>query len=562
MTDPKRPMPAIASGIPLHQEPGLGALTLSGFLREVSERHGDNEALVSYRDGSIERWTYSRLWQESVQVARALLACGVGKGTRVGVLMTNRLEWLPATFGAALAGATATCLSTFSTPSELAYLLKTSGVSVLLLEQKVLNKDFARILITLVPEVATSEPGMVQSMEYPYLRHLAMVGESEGLGAIEGWGAFLARGNAIAQRLVEATATSVLPCEPGVILFSSGSTANPKGVVNSHRGATVQLWRWARIYGMKPGTRTWTANGFFWSGNFVMAIGGTFACGGTLVLQSIFDPEDALRLMAAERVNCPLAWPHQWAQLEGAPNWLEADLGSVHYAESYSPFHRHPTIRTDWVEPIGAYGCTETFTIVTSFPACTPRPHKGGEILPGNTIKIVDPFTGDIVPRGQLGEIAVKGKTLMLEYLGIPLDETLDVEGFLHTGDSGYLDEDDLLFFEGRLSDVIKTGGANVSPLEIDKVLSTYPGVKACKTVGLPHDTLGEVVVGCIVLHQGVTLTEEEIRAFARQQLASYKVPRVVLFFTEDELATTGSNKIKTPELRELAARRWQGRSG
>ena len=157
---------------------------------------------------------------------------------------------------------------------------------------------------------------------------------------------------------------------------------------------------------------------------------------------------------------------------------------------------------------------------------------------------------------GERGEIAVKGATLMLGYLGIPLDQTLDAEGFFRTGDGGYLDAEGRLFWEGRLNDIIKTGGANVSPVEVDDVIKACPGVKVTKTVGVPDDLLGEA--GCH-LHRaaGGRDAERGGRARLRQEvLASYKVPRRVLFFDSAELQTTGSAKIKTAELRELAAKR------
>ncbi|MGH3969353.1 MAG: AMP-binding enzyme, partial [Mycobacterium sp.] len=136
------------------------------------------------------------------------------------------------------------------------------------------------------------------------------------------------------------------------------------------------------------------------------------------------------------------------------------------------------------------------------------------------------------------------------------LDETLDPEGFFRTGDAGYLDEVGRLFWHGRLSDIIKTGGANVSPLEVDEAIANYSGVKVTQTVGVPHETFGEVVVACVVPHDGASLDAEEIRGYLRDQLASYKVPRHVLFFRDDEVALTGSDKIKSGELRELAVQR------
>ena len=136
------------------------------------------------------------------------------------------------------------------------------------------------------------------------------------------------------------------------------------------------------------------------------------------------------------------------------------------------------------------------------------------------------------------------------------MSETLDEEGFFHTGDGGYIDELDRLHFEGRLTDIIKTGGANVSPVEVDSVLTKCPGVKFGQTVGVPHETLGEMVVSCIVPHEGVALDEATVRDFLKQRLASYKVPRRVLFVLEEEVMLTGSAKIKAGAMRELVAKR------
>ena len=163
----------------------------------------------------------------------------------------------------------------------------------------------------------------------------------------------------------------------------------------------------------------------------------------------------------------------------------------------------------EWYEPGHAYGNTETFTITTGYPANTPpdvHAESFGVALPGVTLKITDPLTGSVVPRGRAGEISVKGPTLMLGYIGTPLDETLDAEGFFPTGDGGYLDDAGRLYWQGRLTDIIKTGGANVSPREVDETLIAHSGVKVAQTVGVPHQTLGEVVVSCVVPHDGVML--------------------------------------------------------
>jgi acyl-coenzyme A synthetase/AMP-(fatty) acid ligase len=290
-----------------------------------------------------------------------------------------------------------------------------------------------------------------------------------------------------------------------------------------------------------------------------MGLGSTLSAGGSMVLQPTFDAAGALKLFEAERVTLPVAWPHQWAQLRDTPGWMEADLSSFRYAEAPRQTGPQPTIPSGWSEPRWSYGNTENFTIVTHFASGTPPDVTGessGEVLPGVTIKIVDPLSGDIVPLGERGEIAVKGPTLMLGYLGIPMDEVLDEEGFFRTSDGGWVDDRGRLFWEGRLNDIIKTGGANVSPLEVDAVLATYPGVKMARTVGVPHETLGEMITSCVVPDEGVRLDEAALRDFVKAKLAAYKVPRRIVFVTEADLTLTGSAKIKLGELRELAQTR------
>lgn len=554
-----------AYGVPLAAEGGIGALTLGAYIREITARFGPREAAAIHLPLGVERWTYTELWERSLAVARSLYACGVGKGTRVGLLITNRLEFLSSMFGAALAGAVPTPISTFFTATELGEVLKASGCSVLLLERNVLKKDFVAVLEEVEPAIGAAAPGALTSTTLPFLRFLARVDGDEGKGAVEGWQSFLARGAQVADALITATSAAVSPSDPGVLFFSSGSTGKAKGILSTQRSACLQLWRWKQWYAIEEPPRTWSANGFFFSGNFSMAFGSTLTSGGTLILQRYFAAEAALALMEKERATMLLAWPHQWAQLQGASNFASVDLSSMHYLDARSPLAQHPTIQTDWLEPQQAYGSTETFTLISVFPSGTPLEDMpaGSHGFPtaGSVIKIVDPLTGKPVPQGEKGEIAVKGPTLMMGYLGKAPDETLDPDGFFLTGDGGYIDGEGRLFWEGRLSDIIKTGGANVSPLEIDGVLRDVPGVKIVQTVGVPDALLGELVVSCVVPHAGHVLAEADIRNFGRQKLASYKVPRRVLFFGEEELQTTGSAKIKTAALRDLAAKRIKAES-
>lgn len=551
---------SIIHGIPLADEPGLGALTLPGYLREVTARYADREALVMHHpDGSVERSSYAQLWDRCMQVACALVSCGIQRDARIGVLMTNRPEWIHAFFGISLAGGLPVALSTFSTARELEQLLTASCVSTLLFERTVLKKDFAAMLRELEPRIADCAPGQLASRRFPYLSRLVAVGASAP--GIETWQDFLKRGQGVDPERVAARAAAIHPTDAGALFFSSGSTGKPKGILSAHRGVVIQCWRWRRILDLGDDVRSWTANGFFWSGNFGAALGATLSAGGCLVLQSTFEPAAALRLMQQERVTRPFAWPHQYEQLGAAPNWAEVNLSSFRYVDRRTRLGQHPTVTTSWRDCNECYGNTETFTLSAGYPANTPEEIAAGshgEALPGNTIKIVDPLTGETLPRGVHGEIAVKGPTLMLGYIGVAPEDAFDAEGFFRTGDAGYIDERGRLVWEGRLNDIIKTGGANVSPLEVDELLATYPGVKVNRTVGVPHDTLGEMVVTCVVAQPGARLDEQAIRDFLKSRLASYKVPRRIVFVSEDELTLTGSAKVRLDALRKLALERLQ----
>jgi len=547
---------------PSLEEESLGAIPNGGFLREVCREYAIREALVLHpASGPVTRYRYCDVWDEAATVARALLARGVTKETRVGLLATNRPEWVTAVFGIALAGATCVALSTFATPAELEYQLRVADVSLLIFERSVLKRDFTAELAGLCPEIGAGS-SEVHSARLPFLRRLVCIGElppGGGRGAVESWSDFLQAGVKALAPLVDAIAAEVSPFDRAMVFFSSGSTAKPKAIVHMHRAAAIQCWRWRRYLAIDAQVRTWAANGFFWSGNFAMALGSTLAAGGCVVLQRYFVPGEALRLMEAERVNLPLAWPHQWARLAEDPAWAEVDLSTLRYVGETSPLRTHPTVRSTWQEPVAAYGNTETLTINTAYPSGTPTAEMEGNHgppLPGNTVRIVDPLSGDELKRGEVGEIAVKGPTLMLGYLRVPPEETFDAEGFFHTGDGGFIDAAGRLHWQGRLNDIVKTGGANVSPLEIDAVLVQCPGVKVAATVGVPHDTLGEMVVACIVSEVGASLDERAVRAFAAERLSSYKVPRRVIFLAESDLSLTGSNKVKTAALRELVAGR------
>jgi len=575
---PSTPLaPSIVHGIPLEEEPGLGALTIPGYLRMAASRFAEREAVVMHGPEGVVRWSYADLWDRSVEVAQALIAAGVSKDSRVGILMTNRPEYLSALFGIALAGGVTVALSTFSTPAELEHLLAASCVSILLFEDRVHKKDFSAILNEMLnavePQFGSVASGLshgkVASKKFPFLEKLVRLkcctGANEDQPAlrakvVEAWSEFIAAGGAISPDVVSARADGVAPSDAGGIFFSSGTTSVPKGIVHTQRAFAIQWWRWPRVSCIREPARCWTGNGFFWSANITMVVGTAFSTGGAVILQPFFEAEEALRLIEAEKISFINGREHQWARLQAAVNWSTANLSSLRYITRREIIMQHPTVSSEWDVP-PSYGTTETMTINCGYTSETPDEMYAGSFgapLPGNILKIIDPATGKVVARGARGEVCIKGPTLMMGYLGKSVEDTFDDEGFFRTGDGGYADEKGRLYWEGRLNDIIKTGGANVSPEEVDTIIVRYPGVKRTQTVGVPHKTLGEMVVACIVPVDGVVLDESEIIAFLKESLASYKLPRRVLFFAESDFSLTGNEKVKAGDLRLIAGKRLQ----
>lgn len=531
-------------GPPVEGFAGLGALTLGGLLDEVADRFAANEAVVfddPLRDGKTVRWPYGRLRAEARTVARALIAAGVERGDGVGIVMGNRPEALASIFGAAMAGAIAVPISTFAPPRELAVMLERAQASVVLTQARLRSRRYGDDVRALQPDLRA-------------LRQVAVVGE-------DSWGRFLAGADAVGDDALDRRLAGTGPDDPALVIFSSGTTSAPKGMLHAHRAPAQQMWVQARIFGRHEHTRMWTALPLFWTAGFNTAVGATLAAGGCWVAQEAFDPAEALALMSRERVTEPYTLPHQTATLEEHPDWATTDLSSLRCVYGKSAFARHPTVEGDtgWVMPVG-YGLSETCAFVFTHWSDATREatrRSMGTLLPGNQLRVVDPDTGRALGVGEVGELAVKGPTLMLGYLGKERADCFDEDGFFHTGDAGRVDEHGEVHFEGRRTEMIKTAGANVSPAEIEVELRACPPVKLSRVVGVPDPRLDQVVVACITLKDGAEATEADIQAFLRERVSSYKVPKRVLFFADGEIPMTSSDtKVRDEALLALVGRR------
>ena len=537
-------------GPPLETDPNAEPRTIGAFLAETVARHGPREAIVFYDENGRQSWTFENLLESAHAIGRALVATGLEPGDHVALLMGNRPEWVASAFGVALAGGVLVPVNTYLESKELAYVLAHSDASALLMQNQLTGHDYLDTIGKLIDE-----------NQLPALKTTACVGLDHARPSIDPWERFAERGNSTS---IEELASRVARKDPGddaLIIYTSGTTAAPKGVVHSHLPPVLQSKRFVRHLAIDETARAWCAFPLFWTAGFAMFLGATLAAGGCVVLQERFEPGEALALISKERVTIPHAWPHQMAELESHPDWAAADFSTLRQVEPFSPFNRHPSatgVLKDW-SPRAAFGLTETFTIITSTPADAPaevRDRATGAILPGNAIRILNPDTGEPQPAGVDGEIACTGATMMKGYLKVPNDKTFDADGFFQTGDAGWVDEEGFLHWTGRTSDMIKTGGANVSPVEIELELLHHPGLRAAGAVGVPHENLGQVVVVVAVVQARSTVTEDEVRAFLKGRIASYKIPRRVVFVREEELSLTANQKIRPEDLRVLAVAR------
>ena len=523
--------------------------TLGAFLDACAARTPAREAIAyAPREAVTVRRTWAELRAESRVVAKKLVGLGVGKGTRVGLLCANRPEWLPLAFGALRLGAVLVPFSTLWKRDEIAYALTHADVQLLLTLPGFLKHDYLASLREIVPELPGATPGRLLSAGAPALRRVVLL-EGEAPGT-ERWRDLSAD---VADDFLDAVQASVHPTDPAVVFFTSGTTSQAKAVVQSHGSLTISARRIADCLGIGPDDAWWGHMPLFWSGGFVMGALATLAGGGRVVLHEVVEPGAALALLEAERCTIMLGW-HQAGPLLDHPDFAKRRLYLKKGSGGTHPLATR-LLGADHVS-VGMFGMTETATCVTCGrwdDSVELRTGTFGPPLAGMEVRIVDPETLQPVAPGETGEILVRGPTLMEGYYRVPREQTFGAGGFFRTGDLGYLDDTGRLHFGSRLKDVIKTAGVNVAATEVEEALARHPSVKAAHVVGVPDPVRGENIAAFVVLAAGAVGDVEALRAFCRENLASYKVPREVFFIAEADVPRTGTGKIEKPALRKRA---------
>src|SRR5271167_5191687 len=530
--------------------------TLGDLVDEMATARPGAEALV-FRD---ERLDYAGLKVRVDEFARAFLAAGIRRGDRIALLVTNRTEWIVAAFASAKIGAVVAALSTFSTPRELAWTLEHSGAAALITLDAFRGRRFLDALRDLCPEVDGSPPGALRSARLPNLRTVVAV-EGPAPTAVFSLPQFLARGAPVDAAALAAAQQAVTPEDICYILYTSGSTAAPKGVTLAHGPLIANGFDIGERQHLRASDRLWVAVPLFWSFGSANALPAIMTHGGCVVLQESFEAGEALALIERERCSVYYGMGHIARAMLEHENHPGRRLGAMRTGLTIGP----PEDIRMTIEALGAeelcnvYGSTETYGNCAVTDARDPLPlrlHSQGRPLPGMTIRAVDLVTRRALPAGEIGELAVRGYVTPGYFQAPELDaEAFDQEGSFLTGDLGSIKADGRVRFRGRLKEMIKTGGINVAPLEVEQVLLQHPDIVQAYVVGVPDQAKGEIVAAAVELRAGAATDTGSIIAFCRERLASYKVPARLALRTAAQLPRTPTGKIHKPSLaEELAA--------
>ncbi|URN00873.1 AMP-binding protein [Actinomadura madurae] len=519
-------------------------VTTDAVLRRAAAVGPDLEAVVS----PSGRRTYATLAAEVDRVRSALAAAGVRRGDHIAVCLGNGPEWITLFLAIGSLGAVTVPVNTRFQAGELAHALRQSRASMLFVADRFLKIDFIAMLRAVCPAVdsALPDPGM------PDLRAVVVLGEDVP-AAGRSWSDFLAHGT-------EPTEPSCTPDDVLLIQYTSGTTAYPKGVLLTHRGMCADAFFSGLRMGLRTGDRFHSVRPFFHVAGSTLSVLAALQHVATLVTMDRFEPGEALRLMETERCTHFSGNDTIALMLLGHP-----DLGQRTLALRGAWLAASPTIAQRVIDELGAaetvvgYGLSEASPNVAQSAWWEDREIRvSGRMLPqpGVTVRIRDRETGEDLPPGEVGEIQVRGWNVMLGYFGMPEEtaETLAPDGWLSTGDLGRLGTDGRLEFCGRAKDVIRVGGENVSPTEVEDVLHRHPRVRQAAVVAVPDERLIEVPFAFVVLTKGGPVEAAEILSWMNGRLARFKVPRHLHILDGfEEIGMTASAKVRKSGLAEHA---------
>lgn len=514
--------------------------TIARLVDIAAARHGSAEALV---DGDT-RLDFTGLAAAARQAAAALMAAGVEPGDRVAVWAPNSWEWVVAALGIHRAGGVLVPINTRYRGGEAAYILAASR---------------ARVLFTVTDFLGTSYPALLAGHDLPALTRMVIMRGPAAAGAL-GWDEFLAGAAQVSVADEHARAAAVAPADTADILFTSGTTGRPKGVICSHAQTLRGFRDWSDVIGLCAGDRYLIVAPFFHCFGYKA---GWLAClmmGATMLPQPVFDVAEVLARVPRDRVTVLPGPPALYQTILARPDLGDFDLSSLRLAVTGAaniPVELIVRMRRELgiATIITGYGLTESCGLATMCRFDDPPEliaRTSGRAIPGLEVRVVDD-RGVEVARGEPGEVVVRGYAVMSGYLDDPAETAaaIDSDGWLHTGDIGVMNKTGYLRITDRKKDMFIVGGFNAYPAEIESILLGHEALAQIAVVGAPDDRLGEIGVAYAVLRPGAHISSDELIAWSRERMANFKVPRRVEIV--DALPMNASGKILKYELRKRA---------
>jgi HIP---CoA ligase len=503
--------------------------TIPGLVARAAALFAEREALVDER----ERLTFAQLGAQAERAGRALVASGIAPGDRVAIWAPNCTEWVIAALGISAAGGVIVPPNTRFKGGEARYVLDRADVKLLFTVTDFLDNDYEAML--------RAEPTLPQLREIIDLRG-------------PGWAEFLARdaGAPLPGRI-----TGDDLC---AILFTSGTTGRPKGAMLTH-SATVRAYdAWSTVVGLREGDRYLVVNPFFHSFGLNAGIVASLVKGATIIPHAVFDVDAVMKRAADERVSMLPGPPTVYQSILDHPRLAEFDMSSLRLAVTGAapvPVEMIRRMRAElgFETIVTGYGLTEATGIATM---CRhdddPETISGtsGRAIPDVEVRIVND-EGAEVPRGEPGEVVIRGYNVMRGYIHDPeaTAEAIDGEGWLHTGDVAVMNERGYIRITDRTKDMFIVGGFNAYPAEIENMINDHPAVGQVAVVGIPDDRMGEVGYAYVIPRLNASITPDELRAWCREKMANYKVPRY--FEIVEALPLNASGKVLKYELRDRA---------
>jgi fatty-acyl-CoA synthase len=528
--------------------------TIGTCVDRAAARFGDRQALCY--EG--RRWSFADLKAEADRVAKGLLVLGIQPGDTVSLWMPNRPEWVSTLFAVIKIGAILVPVNTRFRTADLEYVVRQSESSTLITVDRAGPVRFGEMVCELCPELHQGEPDHVNAALLPDLRRIVVLGEQR-LAGTYAWPEMLSRGEAIPDAELAERQRAVDPDATALIMYTSGTTGFPKGVMHNHNIMRTIIDQANRM-GVTPRDVILMYLPLFHCFGLYEGPLMSIVTGARVVLTTLFDPAEALALIAQENATMLHGFDTHFHDLMNHPacattdrrslrtGLLAAGMASSESVARQAQRRLCPTL-TGWGMTEVGVGALLSFLDSPLDDRCL----GSGWPLPGYEFKVIDPTTGRDLPPGAMGELCTRGYAVMQGYYRKPGEtaKTIDPQGWLHTGDMAIMRDDDMVRFLGRYKEILKVGGENVDPVEVEAFLLQHPAVNQVKIVGVPDARLSEVGAACVVPNPGADVTAPDLIEFCRGKLASFKIPRHVVFMKEFPM--TSSGKVQKFRLREMA---------